>query len=76
MDPFSAAVAIGELKARLGTAPALKKKSAAPDPISPVKPKGKPDEGLSDELNPDDWHKRWLEKKRNQRASQTWKRAS
>lgn len=76
MDPYSAAVAIGEIKARLATAPALKKKSAAPDPISPVKPKGKPDEGLSDDLSTEDWHKRWLAKKQNNRASQIWKRAS
>lgn len=74
MDPYSAAVAIGEIKARLATAPALKKKSAAPEPISPVKPKGKPDEGLSDELSTDDWQKRWNARKRNQKAGGMWTR--
>jgi hypothetical protein len=75
MDPFSAAVAIGEIKARLGTAPALRTKSAATEPISPVKPKGKPDEGLSDELSAEDWAKRRNAQLRNKNTSQQWKKA-
>jgi hypothetical protein len=75
MSPFRAAATIGKIEARLAQAPALKKQSAAPEPIAPVKPKGKPDEGLSDELSAEDWQKRWHAKKRNKMTSQEWKRA-
>ena len=75
MSPFRAGIAIGKIEARLAQAPALKKQSAAPEPIAPVKPKGKPQEGLSDDLDSDTWAKRWREKQKTKRASQEWKRA-
>lgn len=57
MSPFRAAAEIGKIEARLES-PALKKQSAAPEPIAPVKPKGNADDGMGDELSVKDWLKR------------------
>ncbi len=58
MSPFRAAASIGKIEARLEAQPTLKRQSAAPEPIAPVKAKGKADDGLGDDLSTDDWLKR------------------